>query len=273
MEFSARVSVLVLVLVVFCWLPYHVMLVVHALPERRLGRLPSYAYYLSLVAILLNSLLSPFLYAYRSRRIQREVRRLFGMAPKSRRYDAVSNTSNAAAAAAAAKSLMKPASPRRQLMRKHVILSQCLYSMPFDGDRISKSSARSLTHSHHPSINSSFIIGWNGIKVRDSDVLSPEEVQSVLNTKMSMASLASMTSPSTGMRSLMQKVTRLWRKPHPLQPPSLPATVSVVIDDCDATAAGDAQLTAAAAADAPRSSFSSGTSSNNFCSADSDVSL
>ena len=153
MEFSARVSVLVLVLVVFCWLPYHVMLVVHALPERRLGRLPSYAYYLSLVAILLNSLLSPFLYAYRSRRIQREVRRLFGMAPKSRRYDAVSNTSNAAAAAAAAKSLMKPASPRRQLMRKHVILSQCLYSMPFDGDRISKSSARSLTHTIHQFIH------------------------------------------------------------------------------------------------------------------------
>ena len=117
-------------------------------------------------------------------------------------------------------------------------------------------------------------------QVRDSDVLSADEVQSVLNTKMSMASLASMTSPSSGMRSLMQKVTRLWRKPMPLQqqqqqqqqqqPASCPAAgVSVVIDDCDATTPCDAPLAAVTV----RSSFSSGTSSNNFCSADSDVSL
>ena len=113
------------------------------------------------------------------------------------------------------------------------------------------------------------------MQVRDSDILSPDEVQSVLNTKMSMASLASISSsPSTGVRSLMQKVTRLWRKPAPLRATAAAAAaVSVVIDDCQPPAApGDAQLTPIAP-DASRSSFSSGTSSNNFCSADSDVSL
>ena len=40
----------------------------------RATSLPPYAYNLALVCVLLNSLSSPFLYAYRSRRIQREVR-------------------------------------------------------------------------------------------------------------------------------------------------------------------------------------------------------
>jgi len=215
---AARVSVFVLVLVVFCWLPYHVVLVLHALPERRLRRLPSYAYHLTLVAILLNALFSPFLYAYRSRRIQREVRRLFGLSPKSRRKDLLSSSLSSKRSSGGqgqAKSLLRPVSPRRHLMNK---------------------------------------------QVRDSDALTADEVQSVLN-KTSATPIP--TSP-TRMRSFMHKVTRLWRKPSP------PATLSAVADDCEAAApSSTAELTVV---DVSRSSFSSGTSSNS-CSADSDVSL
>ena len=97
-------------------------------------------------------------------------------------------------------------------------------------------------------------------QVRDSDALTADEVQSVLN-KTSATPIP--TSP-TRMRSFMHKVTRLWRKPSP------PATLSAVADDCEAAApSSTAELTVV---DVSRSSFSSGTSSNS-CSADSDVSL
>lgn len=118
---AARVSVLVLVLVVACWMPYHVLLALHGWAEAAGwnsddNALPSYAYHLSLVAVLINALSSPFLYAYRSRRIQREVRRLFGLPPKSRKGIGHHHRELSKRRTKTLRSL----SPRRQLLRKHV---------------------------------------------------------------------------------------------------------------------------------------------------------
>ena len=69
-------------------MPYHVLLALSGWSAPITGHqavVPAYAYRLGLVAVLLNALASPFLYAYRSRRIQREVRRLFGLPPKSKK--------------------------------------------------------------------------------------------------------------------------------------------------------------------------------------------
>lgn len=120
---AARVSVLVLVLVVACWMPYHVLLALHGWAETTVAwsseeaQLPSYAYHLSLVAVLINALSSPFLYAYRSRRIQREVRRLFGLPPKSRK--GLHNHHHRELSKRRVKTL-RSLSPRRQLLRKQV---------------------------------------------------------------------------------------------------------------------------------------------------------
>lgn len=111
---AARVSVLVLVLVVCCWMPYHVILALHTWAGWD-ERLPSYAYHLTLVAVLINALSSPFLYAYRSRRIQREVRRLFGLPPKSRK-----GAHHHRELSKRRTKTLRSLSPRRQLLRKHV---------------------------------------------------------------------------------------------------------------------------------------------------------
>ena len=108
---AARVSVLVLVLVVFCWLPYHALLALQVWPPSA-PQLPPYAYNLALVCVLINSLSSPFLYAYRSRRIQREVRRLFGLPPKSRK-DRIKRMRPS--------KTLRSLSPRRQLLRKQAV--------------------------------------------------------------------------------------------------------------------------------------------------------
>ena len=107
---AARVSVFVLVLVIFCWLPYHVLLLLNTVSRTLL---PSYAPYMSLAAMLVNSLSSPFLYAYRSRRMQREVRRLFGLPAKSRK-EGVHRMKKRA-------KVLRSLSPRRQILRKNAI--------------------------------------------------------------------------------------------------------------------------------------------------------
>ncbi|XP_065580713.1 probable G-protein coupled receptor No18 isoform X2 [Artemia franciscana] len=77
---AVRISVSVIVTLLLCLLPYHVSLVLNLLPNIQV---PQYVNSCSFIAILCNSLLSPFLYAYRSRRLQKELRRLFGLSPHS----------------------------------------------------------------------------------------------------------------------------------------------------------------------------------------------
>lgn len=78
---AARVSALVVVMALFCWFPYVAALLLHsgllvALPT---GGVPHYVDAISLTMLAAGTVASPFLFALRSRRVQREVRRIFGL--------------------------------------------------------------------------------------------------------------------------------------------------------------------------------------------------
>jgi hypothetical protein len=71
---AARVSALVIVMALVCWLPY-----VTVLGLRTLTDVPLYVHYVSVTLLVSAALISPCLFAYRNRRIQREARRLLGI--------------------------------------------------------------------------------------------------------------------------------------------------------------------------------------------------
>ena len=238
---AARVSVLVLVLVVCCWMPYHVLLALHGFGGWT-SRLPSYAYHLTLVAVLINALSSPFLYAYRSRRIQREVRRLFGLPPKSRkgvhRRSLRCGDLSARNGKRRAKSL-RSLSPRRQLLRKQVrgagdVLSPEEIQAALSGSRFSSTVEEPASYSTDNSTATSS---------------RPEMV-----------------------RNLLAKVSRLWHSKASEPAPSS-SRLMINLTSSNSTAQPASELMAVTT-DATRSSFSSaGSSSNSTSSAESDVSL
>jgi predicted membrane protein len=71
---AARVSALVIVMALVCWLPY-----VTVLGLRTLTHVPRYVHYASVTLLVSAALVSPCLFPYRNRRIQREARRLLGI--------------------------------------------------------------------------------------------------------------------------------------------------------------------------------------------------
>lgn len=125
-------------------MPYHVLLALSGWSAPITGHqaiVPAYAYRLGLVAVLLNALASPFLYAYRSRRIQREVRRLFGLPPKSGKkrtgkavglHRELTNSSSGQCGhhkrrgGPLGQKSLRSLSPRRQLLRKQVRQGVCV---------------------------------------------------------------------------------------------------------------------------------------------------
>ncbi|XP_057378268.1 adenosine receptor A2a-like [Daphnia carinata] len=232
---AARVSVFVLVLVVCCWMPYHVLLALHGWAGWS-HRLPSYAYHLTLVAVLINALSSPFLYAYRSRRIQREVRRLFGLPPKSRKGPH-RHRELSASHKRRVKSL-RSLSPRRQLLRKQVR----------GADALSPDEVQAAL-----SCNSRF----------SSTVEEP-----VVSLPSSSAGVDQLPGRPQLVRHLLVKMSRLWQKPSATSQLSVHATGSA---GCAAAAVTSELM--AVTVDISRSSFSSATSSNSTSSAESDVSL
>ena len=71
---AARVSALVIVMALVCWLPY-----VTVLGLRTLTDIPLYVHYVSVTLLVSAALISPCLFPYRNRRIQREARRMLGI--------------------------------------------------------------------------------------------------------------------------------------------------------------------------------------------------
>lgn len=235
---AARVSVLVLVLVVCCWMPYHVLLALSAWYPV----VPAYAYHLGLVAVLLNALASPFLYAYRSRRIQREVRRLFGLPPKSKKrqgkavglHRELANSSSGqyghkrrCGPGGPGQKSLRSLSPRRQLLRKQVRQGACV---------------------SEAAVSSTF-----------------EEVSTTTTTSTDQARIG---------RFFARMTSRLmWRSKSPGVAVHQPANTCPLLPSAvPAAAAVTGELLRQQAA-VTRSSFSSATSSNSSCSAESDVSL
>jgi hypothetical protein len=237
---AARVSVFVLVLVVCCWMPYHVLLALHGWAGWS-HRLPSYAYHLTLVTVLINSLASPFLYAYRSRRIQREVRRLFGLPPKSRK-GSHRHRELSASHKRRAKTL-RSLSPRRQLLRKQVRGTDAL--SPEEVQAALSCNSRFSSTAEEPATTS---LPSSSTAV-DQHSARPELV-----------------------RHLLVKMSRLWQKPSATSQLSV-HTAGLGNAGCPAVAAGVTSELMAVTVDISRSSFSSATSSNSTSSAESDVSL
>jgi hypothetical protein len=76
---AARVSALVIVMALVCWLPYVTVLGLRALTD-----VPLYVHYVSITLLVSAALISPCLFAYRNRRIQREARRLLGIPSRNK---------------------------------------------------------------------------------------------------------------------------------------------------------------------------------------------
>ena len=275
---AARVSVLVLVLVVFCWSPYHALLASQAWPPSVAPHLPAYAYHLALVAVLLNSLSSPFLYAYRSRRIQREVRRLFGLPLKSRKEQTVTSSSASSRA-------------------KRLVAGPCHYHYQQHSKSKTKSSARSLSPRRQllckqaatmttTTMTTAAVAAAAAAQAQvvvvvrgaSADALSPDEMQATLgNVNGSASGSNTVTATEELPQELLEqqqqqhvpsrtfwlmKMTRLWQHKPASGPQRRMAS---------GAPGSSRQLIAAVPADVSRSSFSSATS--NSSSADSDVSL
>ncbi|XP_047475453.1 beta-3 adrenergic receptor-like isoform X1 [Penaeus chinensis] len=75
---AAKISVVVIVLFFVCWMPYYASAILHTPLVQPLW-VPSVVHNVAMILVLSNSAISPYVYLYRSRRIQREVRRLLGL--------------------------------------------------------------------------------------------------------------------------------------------------------------------------------------------------
>merc|ERR1719483_769834 len=77
---AARVTVLVVLVVALCWGPYLACLILHT-GHTPLSP-PSWLLPLSLALLNCYTVISPLIYAYRSRRVQRDVKKVFGIKPR-----------------------------------------------------------------------------------------------------------------------------------------------------------------------------------------------
>ena len=260
---AARVSVFVLVLVVCCWMPYHVLLALSGWSAPITGHqavVPAYAYRLGLVAVLLNALASPFLYAYRSRRIQREVRRLFGLPPKSKKrtgkavglHRELTNSSSGQyghhkrrGGQPIGQKSLRSLSPRRQLLRKQVRQGVCV--------------SEAVSSTFEEVIGSSASGTVTAVHLGSSDHHRFGRFFSRMTTRLMWRSKGSgVAVHQSGLDGHHQSTNTC-----PLLPSAVPAAAAVTGE----------LLRQQAISAVTRSSFSSATSSNSTSSAESDVSL
>jgi hypothetical protein len=78
---AAKVTVLVIVMILFCWGPYSATLLAKTSDSDALPRWIGSA---TMLLLSTSPVLSPILYAYRSRRVQRDIRRVLGIRQKGR---------------------------------------------------------------------------------------------------------------------------------------------------------------------------------------------
>ena len=73
---AAKVTVFVLMALAFCWVPYFSMILVNLFVD---NGPPKWANFLGIICGLSNSAISPILYAFRSKRVQRDVKKALGI--------------------------------------------------------------------------------------------------------------------------------------------------------------------------------------------------
>ena len=82
---AARVTVLIILLVTVCWGPYLASLILHT-GHTPLSP-PPWLHTLSLALLHCFSVLSPLLYSYRSRQVQKDIKKLLGIKPRLSRQE------------------------------------------------------------------------------------------------------------------------------------------------------------------------------------------
>lgn len=82
---AAKISILVIFMVLICYVPYGTSLVFHSYTTRTF-------HYLSMILLITSNVISPFLFAYRNRRIQRELYKFFGI--KSNKLSHMNSSKN-----------------------------------------------------------------------------------------------------------------------------------------------------------------------------------
>ncbi|CAG9861346.1 unnamed protein product, partial [Phyllotreta striolata] len=84
---AAKISVIVIFLVLICYLPYGITLVLCSkCIEVKTSQIFNY---LSLILLVLSNIISPFLFGYRNKRVKREICKMFNLANHSQNLDVV----------------------------------------------------------------------------------------------------------------------------------------------------------------------------------------
>lgn len=104
---AAKVTLLVLFAIVFCWAPFFTVQLFHLLGYY-MDYFPDWINTVALFCALSNTVLSPIFYAYRSKRVQRDVRKVLGMSKKFNETDGRQFHREAAAKVKRLKSLSCP---------------------------------------------------------------------------------------------------------------------------------------------------------------------
>ncbi|XP_018563110.1 5-hydroxytryptamine receptor 5B [Anoplophora glabripennis] len=79
---AAKISVLVILMVLVCYIPYGLTLILSS--ECVKVNSSQIFNYLSLILLVFSNILSPFLFGYRNKRVKREICKMFGLLPKQR---------------------------------------------------------------------------------------------------------------------------------------------------------------------------------------------
>lgn len=76
---AAKISFLVIFMVLICYIPYGITLVLNS--EYINIKTNSILHYLSLILLIFSNIISPFLFGYRNKRVKREIGKIFGITP------------------------------------------------------------------------------------------------------------------------------------------------------------------------------------------------
>ena len=76
---AAKVTVFVLLALALCWVPYFSMILVNLFWDNGPTPIPKWANFLGITCGLSNCAISPILYAFRSKRVQRDVKKALGI--------------------------------------------------------------------------------------------------------------------------------------------------------------------------------------------------
>lgn len=84
---AARISAMVIVMALLCWLPFFVAVSLHTrLCFEEISILPQYFDAFSVILLLLSTIITPFLFALRNRQIKREIRKIFQFCPEDLKW-------------------------------------------------------------------------------------------------------------------------------------------------------------------------------------------